>query len=177
LYKIQSFFGGAGNINITANRQEAIFTVSRLDDIVNIIIPHFKSYPLQSAKKVDFGLWAQCVELMQNKEHLTESGLKTIVSLKSVLNLGLTEKLKLNFSDTKVTVRPEYVVNDALDPNWVSGFSEGDSSFYVSISDKGIVRIFYQIGLHNRETPLLHVLQDFFGGVGKIYVQLTRDSV
>ena len=161
MYKIQSFFGAIGNINITSNRQEANFTVSRLDDIVNIIIPHFKSYPLQSAKKVDFQLWAQCVELMQKKEHLTESGLNAIISLKSVLNLGKTEKLILNFPYTKVIVRPEYVVNDTLDPNWVSGFSEGDSSFYVSISDKGIVRVFYQIGLHNRETPLLHVLQKF----------------
>ena len=70
LNKIQSFFGGIGNINVTTNSkgQMATFLVSRIDDIINVIIPHFKTYQLQSEKKVDFQLWKQCAELMKKKE-------------------------------------------------------------------------------------------------------------
>jgi len=54
LYKIQSFFGGIGSI--TVNGQTASFRVSKVDDIINVIIPHFNQYPLQSAKLIDFQL-------------------------------------------------------------------------------------------------------------------------
>jgi len=60
---------------------------------------HFKNKnsPLQSAKGIDFKLWQQCVQLIERKEHLTESGLNQILSLKSALNLGLPLKVKLAF--------------------------------------------------------------------------------
>jgi hypothetical protein len=58
---------------------------------------HFKNYPLQSAKGIDFKLWQQCVQLIERKEHLTESGLNQILSLKSALNLGLPLKVKLAY--------------------------------------------------------------------------------
>jgi hypothetical protein len=54
LYKIQSFFGGIGSVNV--NGQTASFRVSKIDDIINVIIPHFNQYPLQSAKLIDFQL-------------------------------------------------------------------------------------------------------------------------
>jgi hypothetical protein len=54
LYKIQSFFGGIGSI--TVNGQTASFRVSKVDDIINVIIPHFNQYPIQSAKLIDFQL-------------------------------------------------------------------------------------------------------------------------
>jgi len=56
LYKIKLFFGGAGNISIPSNREAAVLKITKLDDIVNILIPHFKKYPLQGAKKIDFDL-------------------------------------------------------------------------------------------------------------------------
>ena len=34
----------------------AQYRVSKLKDIVNVIIPHFNKYPLQSAKLIDFNL-------------------------------------------------------------------------------------------------------------------------
>ncbi|MDB5422516.1 MAG: hypothetical protein JWR59_2463 [Brevundimonas sp.] len=45
LYKIQSFFGGVGNITLPSTTKGAILKITRLDDLVNIIIPHFKQYP------------------------------------------------------------------------------------------------------------------------------------
>jgi len=120
LNKIQSFFGGIGNIYVTTNSkgQMATFLVSKIDDIINVIVPHFKTYQLQSEKKVDFQLWQECAELMKNKEHLSEKGLNKILSLKSALNLGLTEKLKKAFPNVILVSRPVLSPDQTpLDPN------------------------------------------------------------
>jgi hypothetical protein len=50
--------------------------------------------------------------MMNNKQHLTEDGLNEILSLKSVLNRSLTEKVKSIFPNVKSIVRPEYIVSD-----------------------------------------------------------------
>lgn len=76
--------------------------------------------------------------LMKNKGHLTQLGLEKIISLKSALNLGLPEKLKLAFSHVKVIPRSEFVVNeDKLNPR-VSGFTEGDGCFGFNLGYSGI---------------------------------------
>jgi hypothetical protein len=54
VYKIQAFFGGIGSI--TFSGKTVSFNVTKLDDIINVIIPHFIKYPLQSAKSIDFQL-------------------------------------------------------------------------------------------------------------------------
>ena len=48
-------------------------------------------------KKIDYDLWSECAELIQSKEHLQEKGLNRILSIKSVLNKGLSGKLKAVF--------------------------------------------------------------------------------
>jgi len=53
LYAIQKFFG-VGRVHATAKNGSASFTVNKLEDIINEIIPHFKLYPLQSSKSIDF---------------------------------------------------------------------------------------------------------------------------
>lgn len=58
---------------------------------------------------------------------------------------------------------------EPINPYWVSGFSEGDASFFVTISEKSnYVRMFYAIKLNNRETPLIVKIQEFFKGMGYI---------
>jgi hypothetical protein len=178
LYKIQAFLGGIGTIRFGRDNKSATFSVAKLDDIVNIIIPHFKKYPLESCKAIDFQLWAQCAELMKNKEHLKEAGLYKILSIKSVLNKGLPDKLKAAFPNVKSINKPLLEVdNTPLNPNYVSGFTEGDACFSVNVSSRtNQVIAIYKADLHNKEIPLLHKLQEFFGGVGKINASSLRDS-
>lgn len=166
LRKIQSFFK-VGRVH--EDKKSASFTVGRFEDVVNVIVPHFKKYPLQSAKSIDFYLWSQCVEVMVNKEHLTLSGLNKIVSIKCALNKGLSESLKIAF-DVKPLNRPKYESNNInLDPDWVSGFSEGDGSLFVTISgEPNRVRVMYSLGLNERDLPLIKKIQEFFGGIGRI---------
>jgi len=56
LYAIQKFFGGIGYIHISKNRQTAVFKITKLKDIIGVIIPHFNKYPLLGCKETDFKL-------------------------------------------------------------------------------------------------------------------------
>lgn len=48
IQSIQDFFGGIGYVSKPNNRATVEFRVSTLNDIINIIIPHFDNYPLAS---------------------------------------------------------------------------------------------------------------------------------
>lgn len=74
LYALQNYFG-VGKVYVNKNGKSANYIVKKLKDIVNIIIPHFKSYPLQSGKCIDFQLWSMCINLLAKKSHLTTEGL------------------------------------------------------------------------------------------------------
>lgn len=108
LFLIQSFFGGIGKIHIHSNKEVVDYRVNKLDDLLNIIIPHFDKFPLQSAKMIDYNQWKQCILLMANKEHLTQAGLYNIVTIKDTINKGLPEKLKVAFPNASPMVRPNY---------------------------------------------------------------------
>lgn len=41
--------------------------VIKLEDIINVIIPHFYKYLLQSGKVIDYQLWVMCINLIANK--------------------------------------------------------------------------------------------------------------
>ena len=73
---------------------------------LQVIIDHFDKYPLITQKLSDYILFKQAVELIKNKEHLTEEGLHKIVAIKASMNLGLSESLKADFPDVKPVPRP-----------------------------------------------------------------------
>ena len=92
--KIQEFFWGIGYISKPNNNLSVEFRVSTLNDICNVIIPHFDKYPLLTKKQADYILFKEIILLMLNKEHSTLEGIQKIVKIKAYLNTGLTENLK-----------------------------------------------------------------------------------
>ena len=63
---------------------------------MQIIISHFDEFPLITQKQADYMLWKSAYEILQNKEHLTEEGLRKILAIRASLNQGLTPELKLS---------------------------------------------------------------------------------
>jgi hypothetical protein len=59
------------------------FRVSTLKDIINVIIPHFDSYPLITQKFSDYILFKQVVLLMLDN---TLEGVQKIVNIRASLN-------------------------------------------------------------------------------------------
>ena len=64
------------------------YTVSAKRDILNVVIPFFKKYPLQSAsKQANFELFCQIASLIEEGKHLSAEGIEEIRTLKSRMNI------------------------------------------------------------------------------------------
>jgi len=62
------------------------YTVSIFSDIIEIIIPFFKEYPLQGVKNLDLNYFFIVAQLMKDKAHLTHEGLEQIKNIKAGMN-------------------------------------------------------------------------------------------
>jgi len=63
------------------------YSVSSHSDVLKILIPFFRQYPLQSfSKQKNFELFCKVAKLVQSKAHLTKDGLEKIRKLKAEMN-------------------------------------------------------------------------------------------
>jgi len=90
LYELQEFFG-VGRVNVNSrhdNHREHLYrySVCRRADLLNVVIPFFRRYPLRSAKQRDFESFARCVELMVDQQHTSIAGLIEIVEIMQTMN-------------------------------------------------------------------------------------------
>lgn len=90
LKKIRKFFG-CGKIFVNRrydDHHEPLYRycVRSFKDLRDKIIPFFRQNLLQTAKRDDFNKFAQIVNWMENKEHLTENGRIKIAKLISTMN-------------------------------------------------------------------------------------------
>lgn len=92
LYAIKDFFG-VGSVYSPSNRSTCVYRVKKVDDLVNVIIPHFLNYSLLTQKYSDFVLWSKVVNIIFNKEHLTPTGFNTILTYYASINKGMTSKV------------------------------------------------------------------------------------
>jgi hypothetical protein len=114
LEQIKTYLG-VGNI-YKQGLQLLQFRVDSLKDL-KFIINHFDKYPLITQKFADYNLFKQAIQLMEQKEHLTKEGLQKIVSIKAVLNNGLSDSLKAAFPDLIPVPRPQVVDQEIKDPH------------------------------------------------------------
>ena len=170
-------FGGVGSISKSG--KSVIFAVESVKDLP-LIINHFDKYPLITQKISDYLIFKQCYDIIIKNEHLTEMGLLKILSLKSSLNLGLPDSLKLAFPNIISKDRPEYFFNEIPDPFWVSGFTSGDGSFHVvDVKNKGKttgVLARFSIHLHLRDLEVLKGLSTYFKSINS-NIENTKEEI
>jgi hypothetical protein len=116
LFQIKKFFGGIGSIRPNKKANALIYSVEGLKDLTNIIIPHFKKYPLISQKAADFILFEKIVELMNKGAHISLEGLQKIINIKASINLGISETIISEFEVNPVK-RPIITTTNIPDPN------------------------------------------------------------
>ena len=91
LYRLQQFFG-CGSVyfqkDTRPNHQNCYrYEVYKRDDLMNTIIPFFKKYSLKLASKQhDFEIFCDMMEMISVKEHLTDSGLRSLFKLKQLMH-------------------------------------------------------------------------------------------
>jgi hypothetical protein len=141
------------------------YWVGALEDI-QVIVKHFNNYPLITQKWSDFQLFKQAVDLVEGKEHLTPEGLKKLLSIKAVLNNGLSEDLTAAFPNIVPYIRPQLSESIIPDPYWIAGFVDAEGCFNVGFTktSKGdSVRLRFFVTQHVRDAKLLKSFVDYFG--------------
>jgi hypothetical protein len=168
LEKIQSFFG-VGKISI-GNNNAVFYYVSSVQELTNVIIPHFENYPLFTQKKADFILFKLALDIINNKQPkkpLTLEYLNKLIAIKGSLNWGLSDVLKKAFPDIAPVLRPEVELPEFISPQWLAGFIDGEGCFYILTSNSKLyktgtsVQLQFSITQHSRDKNLMIRLKDF----------------
>ena len=173
LLQIKQFFNNIGSIGKSGDM--VYYSVSKIDDLINIIIPHFSNYPLITQKAADFLLFKKVVYLIKNKEHLTNEGFKKITEIKSFMNIWIQSenKKKSNIQIEQIKsikgkeLRPIINTNSIPHPFWITGFVSGEGTFDVKIyKSKTIigyaVQLRFRIPQHERDKKLMELLIKYF---------------
>ena len=91
LWELKKFFR-CGNVyfqkDIRKNHKDCYrYEVANRSDLIKIIIPFFKKYPLRiPSKKKDFKIFCEIMRKIEQKEHLTDEGLSQIYQLKQQMH-------------------------------------------------------------------------------------------
>lgn len=81
---------------ITISKDQARFSVQKISDISEVVVPYFKKNALTDKKKKDFNLWAKAVEIIQKNKGkpLTEWKKNEICYLIEILNSSAKYKIR-----------------------------------------------------------------------------------
>ena len=175
LYQIQSFFG-VGAVYLRVDRKICVYRVSNIKYIKDIIIPHFKKYPLITQKAIDFDLWSKVIQIILNKEHLNKSGFETILTYYASLNIGVSKKVFNYYPNIMPVKRGKVKLPLNLNPYWVSGFVSGGGGFSIIVRPsksyilKQQVSCRFHIAQHIRDIELMKLFSNFFN-CGTVYVR------
>lgn len=133
LHRIKAFFNVG---QIVHTRHYVSYRVTNFSDIINVIIPHFCAYPLQSTKVISFYLFKAVAAIIKNNGHLTLEGFREILSYKAALKKGLDATIFQNseFSDIIPFDTSSILIeqDSKLEPEYIAGFVAADGSFFIS---------------------------------------------
>ena len=174
LQLIKNYFNGVGNIN--KERKDGVqYHITTLQDLTNVVIPHFNKFPLITQKLANFELFKMVIEIMNRKEHLTIEGLRKIVAIRASMNLGLSPELKASFPDIVHIQRPLVQDKKITDPYWLAGFTSGEGNFSIKILYSkthklgSAVQLRFKLTQHSKDEQLIKSLIEYFGA-GNVYI-------
>jgi hypothetical protein len=173
LYKIQAFFKGVGRIHRIKGKGHAVYVVSSIPDLMEVIIPHFTKYPLLTVKRITFLLFKDIVELMYKKNHLTLEGAQSIINIIASMNKGRTDKFLRNFPNINIVPVVLPKVNllsiSHISTDWFVGFTDAEGCFFINVrpnrKNTGHWALAgFSLVQHNRDFLLFKLLKRFLGG-------------
>ena len=84
---LKDYFG-CGRLIEPADYNHLDYVVTKFSDLTDKILPFFGKYSLGGSKVLEFLDFCKVIEIVKNKGHLTESGLKEIRFIKAGMNRG-----------------------------------------------------------------------------------------
>jgi len=130
---------------VKIERDSCIYIVSSISDLIDIIIPVFKEYPLLSTKTLDFNDFYSAILIKLNHlgTSLSKSSYDEIVRIKRGMNSQRT-----TYNDLLLTSLAYN--NNYLNAYWLLGFIEGEGTFGIKNNVP-----YFQIAQHNRNSILM----------------------
>jgi hypothetical protein len=92
LYEMQRLWG-CGFIRPDRSDKTLKFEVRMVSDLVEKVLPHFRTYPLLSEKQVDVEKFDRICQLVNDRRHLDLGGLEEIIRLAVSMNPSGKRKL------------------------------------------------------------------------------------
>jgi hypothetical protein len=145
---------GVGLVSIE-NEQYCSFVVQNIDSIKNIIIPIFKTFPLQTNKRVDFNDFYEVVKLKEKGKNLTDVEMNQILLIKNNMNSRRVTNLNSN--------------SFSINSTWLIGFIEGDGTFGIKNGSP-----YFQIAQKNSSKSTLNAIKSFIEGLPNFNVQTIK---
>ena len=139
-----------GHISISGSKCN--YFVNDQTSLINIILPIFQNFPLNSSKYFQFLIFQKAVNLIINKFHLTQQG--------RLLMLQYYREMIYNNSLSTFPSRNSININQF----WLGGFTDGEGCFS---TNKHKVRLKYEN--HHKEHPLFLKIQEFFFNLTTFY--------
>jgi LAGLIDADG endonuclease len=89
---------GCGSIRPDRSDQTVKYEVRSIGDLIRVVLPHFREYPLLSSKQQDVELFDEVCRIVHAKRHLTPEGLTQIVKLA----MGMNPSGKRKYSEDEI---------------------------------------------------------------------------
>jgi hypothetical protein len=174
LNKIKNYLN-CGIISKPRSNDMIHLTISKISDINNIIIPHFKNYPLRGSKFQDFNSWCLAAEIITSKSHLTSEGIVKLQDLFKNMNrsrISLEDYLPSHCNKNS----PDYI---PINGNYISGFIAGDGSIGIfqhslTFDSPNFCRIYLSLTQHKNNLFLINEIKSYFKVEIKTKVQINN---
>ena len=168
LIDLQKYFD-CGNIYFDNKKENAYkFTINKIDDIIEKVIPHLDKYPLLTSKYLYYQDFKKVALLLKEKLHLSKEGdlaFKTaeeIFLLKNNMNSLRSFEERWNYLKSCEPI--------ILNNEWVQGFIDGEGCFQFGIANsvnrgKPYLALSntLEIAQSNHDILLLNAFIQFFG--------------
>lgn len=161
LYDLARYFN-CGRV-VADNRGFKSYRVTKLVDILDVVIPHFDKYPLVTSKQLNFQSFKEIALILNSNPAISDIDKTRIEELIGNMNS------RRSFIE-KWTYLSESTISD-LDPNWVQAFIDGEGSFQFGIADRISRGSSYvattptlEIAQNTHDVKVLDLIKQYFEG-------------
>ena len=179
LESIQSFLN-CGKVNINKQKHTAELGVTKIEELKQIIIPHFIEYPVFCAKLHAFNLFSEIVIALYNKDKRTIEGRRELLKLALSMNIATNRKAErieylfsllgvLNNKDMSLYSNNIKEITTPISSDFISGVIDGDGSFFIGFQKNGQIKTGFNITNDLDSKPLLEIIKKQLLDIGSIH--------
>lgn len=167
--------------NLSIYKSTVNITVRRMDELLNVVIPHFDQYPLRGGKYISYLIFKTVVHAIYNQIHNNPAGFLRILDLcyfthdTSLRSLEMKYSIIQTIADkfgstpyTKLNIDFDNQIR-TIDKNYVAGVIDGDGSVNFTFSSERLrVRAGFTVIADIHDYNILLNLVTYFK-TGKVY--------